>query len=171
MCRSNAIFCPLLQSRVRSRYFQWKTVKTPNFSAVTLTGETFRTLKWREEQRLIYKYMKMCFCTTYIKPAHLLPGKSAWIMISHFSNSLTFAANRPLELAWLCRLLVYEQHFLFCPAASASMCSTPSQGPTTIRMTRPLHPPELKPTSPVLRHSSARLGEDLSKLCWNVKIN
>lgn len=66
-------------------------------------------------------YVRSVFSEHASKQAHLLPGKSSWIIIFTFSKlSNTFAAHRPWELAWLCCLLVYEQHFFFLPS---SLCS------------------------------------------------
>lgn len=66
-------------------------------------------------------YVRSVFSEHASKHAHLLPGKSSWIIIFTFSKlSNTFAAHRPWELAWLCCLLVYEQHFFFLPS---SLCS------------------------------------------------
>lgn len=103
------------------------------------------------------------------------PASREALMNNYFtlSNHLSaLAVYRPRELAWLCCLLVYEQHF--CLEVSTAVCfffPFLSQESEVVRMMMLLlHPLELKQPSPILQQSSVLLRVNLSKLCSRIKI-
>lgn len=53
------------------------------------------------------------FYWTYIKPAHLLPGKSSWIIISHFSNSQHFCCKQTLGAGLIMLFACLRTTFFF----------------------------------------------------------
>lgn len=135
-------------------------------------------LGWNEmssSHSSIGKFIYECcfpFYGTYIKPAHLLPGKSSWIIISHFSNSQTLLLQTdPRSWPDYAVCLFMNNIYFFFVQQPLHLCAFHClKGPHPSRWHAASSPQAETDISRSPTEFRAA-GEDLSKLCSNIKIN